>query len=213
MKQSVTRRKPSQNRAQKTQLLIFETAARLLERDGLEGFNTNRLAELSGFSVGTIYQYFADKGAILLALAQHEHERAMRDVRRLLMTEFSALPAEHDFPRARAVVRALLQVFGGRQRAHRILIELALQGNARQQLDGVITSLFSLLMSGTVIGKEGVALALSETDAFVLTQSVMGTIHSALARDSRMLKKPQFEDALVALIIGFVRSRQGRLPA
>src|ERR1700722_20045031 len=77
MKQQVKRREPSQGRAQKTMLLIFEAASRLLEQEGLENFNTNRLAEISGFSVGTIYQYFADKRAILLALAQHEQERAM----------------------------------------------------------------------------------------------------------------------------------------
>jgi AcrR family transcriptional regulator len=213
VKQSVARRKPSQDRAQKTQLLIFETAAKLLEQDGLEGFNTNRLAQMSGFSVGTIYQYFADKRAILVALAQHEHERAMQEVRRMLSSEFASFPAQDDFPRARAVVRAILQAFGGRQRAPRILLELALQSGSRPQFDSVVTPLTALLASGSVIGKEGHAVTLTQTDAFVLTQSVMGVVRAALARDARLLRKPQFEEALVDLVTGFVQVRRARLQA
>jgi AcrR family transcriptional regulator len=75
MRTPVKRRRPSQERARKTQMRIFETATRLLEQHRLEGFNTNRLADMSGLSVGAIYQYFADKRAILMALAHHEQER------------------------------------------------------------------------------------------------------------------------------------------
>jgi AcrR family transcriptional regulator len=209
MRQEVRRRQPSQDRAQKTRLLIFESAARLLEQDGLEGFNTNRLAELSGSSVGTIYQYFSDKRAILLALAQHEQERAMQEVRRLLMTEFASLPADDDFPRIRAIVRAILHTYGGRQRAHKILLDLALQAGASQQLDGPVTALSALLTSDAVTGKAGGQIALTETDAFVLTQAVIGPIRTALSRDVRLLRRPQFEDALVNLITGFVQSSLG----
>jgi AcrR family transcriptional regulator len=187
-------------------LLIFESAARLLDQHGLEGFNTNRLAELSGLSVGTIYQYFSDKRAILLALAQHEQERAMQEVRRLLMTDFASLAAHDDFPRVRAIVRAILHTYGGRQRAHKILLDLALQAGAHQQLDGSVTALTSLLTSGVVTARAGGPIALTETDAFVLTQAVIGPIRAALARDVRMLRRPQFEDALVNLMIGFVQN-------
>lgn len=41
----------------------------MLERDGPDGLNTNRIAERAGVSVGTLYQYFPDKAAILLATA------------------------------------------------------------------------------------------------------------------------------------------------
>ena len=211
MKQAVRRRQPSQDRAQKTQLLIFETAAKLLEQEGLEGFNTNRLARVSGFSVGTIYQYFADKRAILLALAQHEQARAMQEVRRLLMTDLANLPSEDEFPRVRAIVRAMLHTFSSRQRAHKILIDLALTADRYDRPDSPVMALSALLTAGVVTGKEGMALTLSEIDAFVLTQAVIGSVRAAVVRDVRMLKKPQFEDALVGLITGFVRVRRERV--
>jgi AcrR family transcriptional regulator len=209
MKQPVKRREPSQGRAQKTMLLILEAASRLLEQEGLENFNTNRLAEISGFSVGTIYQYFADKRAILLALAQHEQERAMVEVRRLLMIDLANLPvaAEHSpSPRARPIVRAILQTFGGRQRASRILIDLALQSGEQRHLDSPVTALTSLLTSGAVVGRHG-NVTLTETDAFVLTQAVIGPIRAALMHDMRLFRKLQFEDALVDLIDAFVKRR------
>jgi AcrR family transcriptional regulator len=209
MKQEVRRRQPSQSRARKTQLLIFESAARLLEQEGLEGFNTNRLAKLSGFGVGTIYQYFSNKQAILLALAQHEQERALQEVRRLLMTEFASLRADSDFPGVRAIVRAILHTYASRQRAHKILIDLALQTGSHQQLDDPVTALTTLLTSGVVTARAGRSIMFTETDAFVLTQAVIGPIRVALSHDVRLLKKPQFEDALVDLITSFVRIRLG----
>jgi AcrR family transcriptional regulator len=211
MKQPVRRRQPIQDRAQKTQLLIFETAAKLLELEGLEAFNTNRLAEVSGFSVGTIYQYFADKRAILLALAQHEQGRAMQEVRRLLMTDLAHLSSEDEFPRLRAIVRAIVHTFSNRQHAHKVLSDLALNADRYDRPDSPGMALSALLTSGVATGKDGIAPTLTEIDAFVLTQSVIGSVRAAVVRDVRMLKKPQFEDALVGLITGFVRARRERV--
>ena len=42
----------------------------MLERDGAAGLTTNRVAERAGVSIGTLYQYFPDKTAILLATAR-----------------------------------------------------------------------------------------------------------------------------------------------
>jgi len=46
-----------------------------LERDGLEGFNTNAVAERAGVSIGSLYQYFPGKDALTLALMRREDER------------------------------------------------------------------------------------------------------------------------------------------
>jgi AcrR family transcriptional regulator len=181
-------------------LLIFEAALKLLELEGLENFNTNRLAELSGFSVGTIYQYFEDKHAVLSALAQHEQQRAMQEVRRLLPSDLAELPAEDRSPRVRAVVRAILHTFGSRHRAHKVLLDIALQGADHDQPDSAALAPLATLLT---------ARTLSETDAFVLTQAVMGPIRSALLRNVRLFRKPQFEDSLVDLIDAFLRRRTG----
>jgi AcrR family transcriptional regulator len=68
----IQRRKPRQARARATCEAILEAASQILERDGAAGFNTNAVAERAGVSIGTLYQYFPDKTAILLAAAQRE---------------------------------------------------------------------------------------------------------------------------------------------
>jgi len=66
------RKQPRQARAQHTVSAIIEASARILEEHGHGGFTTNAVAELAGVSIGTLYQYFPDKDALLGALIARE---------------------------------------------------------------------------------------------------------------------------------------------
>ena len=66
------RRRPRQARSRATWEAIVEAAAQILERRGPAGFTTNEVAERAGVSIGTLYQYFADKHALLAAAARRE---------------------------------------------------------------------------------------------------------------------------------------------
>jgi AcrR family transcriptional regulator len=69
-----TRRRAKQARAQQTIAVVLEAAARILQREGYGRATTNRIAERAGVSVGTVYQYFADKEQIFDALIRREIE-------------------------------------------------------------------------------------------------------------------------------------------
>ena len=88
------RRSPKQSRSRATCDAILEAAAQILERDGPARFNTASVAERAGVSIGTLYQYFPDKQAILLAAA-HREASAEEPVR---------------VGRQRALMRALIDV-------------------------------------------------------------------------------------------------------
>lgn len=60
---------PVQARAKRSVEHILTTAAHLLDETGLDGFNTNLLAERAGVRIRTVYRYFPDKYAVILALA------------------------------------------------------------------------------------------------------------------------------------------------
>jgi AcrR family transcriptional regulator len=51
---------------------MLEAAAHILERDGLDGYSTNAIAERAGVSIGSLYQYFPGKAAITRALILRE---------------------------------------------------------------------------------------------------------------------------------------------
>src|SRR5271163_4212783 len=69
------RKLPKQPRSEATVQAVLEAAAQVFERHGYAAGTTNRIAERAGVSIGTLYQYFADKDAILVALTeQHLQE-------------------------------------------------------------------------------------------------------------------------------------------
>jgi AcrR family transcriptional regulator len=59
---------------------ILEAAARILEREGFEGYTTNAVAERAGVSIGSLYQYFPNKDAITKALIQRETSALLADI-------------------------------------------------------------------------------------------------------------------------------------
>ena len=67
-----SRRNPTQARARHTIETIFEATARIIEREGAAALNTNRIAERAGISIGTLYEYFPNREAILIAMARRQ---------------------------------------------------------------------------------------------------------------------------------------------
>ncbi len=66
------RKIPAQARSRATIEAVLTGAAHILEDEGLTGFNTNAVAERAGVSIGSLYQYFPNKDAILVALIEQQ---------------------------------------------------------------------------------------------------------------------------------------------
>lgn len=75
---------------------IIDAAKRVLEREGLEAFTTNRVAEVAGVSVGSLYQYFPNKDALLLAVVERG-VRVAEDLCRQSLTRTEAVSFEATF--------------------------------------------------------------------------------------------------------------------
>src|SRR3954466_5834980 len=72
------RRRPRQARAQATVEAIVRATARVLVEEGYDRASTNRIAQAAGVSIGSLYQYFPSKEALVAALVESHVER-MRD--------------------------------------------------------------------------------------------------------------------------------------
>ncbi len=75
-KKDRSRRVPRQERSRVTTEAIVEAAARVFAECGLEGATTNRIAEVAGVSVGSLYQYFPNKEALVTAIYERESVRS-----------------------------------------------------------------------------------------------------------------------------------------
>ncbi len=87
------RRRPKQRRAIATVDAVLDAVIRVLKREGFSALTTNRIADVAGVSIGSVYQYFSDKSAIFGAL----HQRHIEAIDRLIastLVECAASPFE-----------------------------------------------------------------------------------------------------------------------
>lgn len=99
-----SRKQPQQARSAELVSTILEAAVQVLAKEGAHRFTTARVADKAGVSVGSIYQYFPNKAAILFRLQSDEWRQTTELLRRIL-EDAQKQPLE----RLRALVHAFIQ--------------------------------------------------------------------------------------------------------
>jgi AcrR family transcriptional regulator len=99
-----SRKLPKQARSAELVTAILEAAVQVLAREGAARFTTARVAEKAGVSVGSVYQYFPNKAAILFRL-QTDEWRQTTDLLRSILEDTRRPPLE----RLRALVHAFVR--------------------------------------------------------------------------------------------------------
>jgi AcrR family transcriptional regulator len=196
------RRIPRQARAAETVAAILEAAAQILEAGGLSAFTTNAVAERAGVSVGTLYQYFGDKTAILLSLAQQEFEKALDNVERALKAEAHPLVEG----RVRAMVRAIIHAFHGRQRARKAVLQAILAQGRVMELMAPLAAFVARTSEQVGRGSQPVLPPLTPEQVFVLSRSMMGAIRAAVLEEQPFLGSRAFEDEVVRLVTAYLET-------
>lgn len=99
-----SRKQPKQSRSADLVAAVLEAAARVLAEEGAARFTTARVAERAGVSIGSLYQYFPNKAAILFRLQADEWKQTT-DMVRLILEDAERTPLE----RLRALVHAFVR--------------------------------------------------------------------------------------------------------
>jgi AcrR family transcriptional regulator len=190
------RRKPCQARSAATVEAIFEATARILNSRGGAGLNTNAIAEMAGVSIGTLYQYFPDKNAILIAMARQELAKASHGA--LASVEGRSDEAASE---VRATVRGVIRAFGGRQRVRKILIETLIGNGLSDELASPVETVARAIMARPKTGGAGRNRTVTPLRNFVTTRALIGVIRAAVMEQSQWLNTEAFEDELVHLVL------------
>ena len=198
----IKRRSPNQARSRDKLELIFEASIRILNKQGLEGLTTNRIAEVAGVSIGTLYQYFSNKQEILAALGKREVDATIAKI----TEQFLVCGEESD--KLRLLIKILLNAFDGRHKVRKILLDIALTEQGMKGLDQSVLQITNLINSPMAAHFFNDMPQLTELDVFVLSSAVTGVIRSALMRDIDMLSQQELEDKIVGLIRSYIRSNQ-----
>jgi AcrR family transcriptional regulator len=99
-----SRKQPRQARSNQLVDAVLDAAVQVLMKEGANRFTTARVAERAGVSVGSLYQYFPNKAAILVRLQSDEWQRTSALLRSILEDQATAPPA-----RVRRLVHAFIQ--------------------------------------------------------------------------------------------------------
>ena len=115
------RRVPRQERSRRRVEDLLDGAARLVVERGVEVVTTRDIAEAAGAPVASLYQYFGDKEAVLLALAG----RDMEEMDAQVATDLAALPVLS----VSTVVSSAMSSFVAVYRRRPAFVEIYLRGD------------------------------------------------------------------------------------
>lgn len=197
------RKKPTQARAAATVGAIIEAAAQILQKEGEDALTTARVAERAGVSIGSIYQYFPNRDAILLALIRREREAIAADVARRI-AEIEPKSGEEV---VRGVIATLVAAFRPRRRRRKLVALMASLSVDRDDSGLALRDrIGGLIVAASRQYPEMAARPLTPAAAYVLTRAVLGAIRSAVVENAKILDEPEFEEELCRLAIAFLRA-------
>jgi AcrR family transcriptional regulator len=114
------RKHPKQLRSEATVEALVEAAAQVFERYGYAGGTTNRIAERAGVSIGSLYQYFPNKDAILVALVHRHLAESIVTLEPHLLRMDGGAHFDDVLP---GIVDAMVTLHARAPRLHRVLFE------------------------------------------------------------------------------------------
>lgn len=194
------RNQPRQARSRATVEVILDAMIRIFEQEGSEAATTARVAEVAGVSVGTLYQYFANRDAILDALQDREFERATAMMKGVLENPSGA--SNRDL--ARLVVEELLRLYRSAPTLHRVLVVEGLRvtpAERVQAFDGRIVGVIKafLVHAGSRIRRKD-----RDAAAFVVYQSVRASMLAYLIEAPAGVDERALVDELTDLIVRYL---------
>ena len=182
------RKHASQRRSRATVDALIEATARILVRDGFDKASTNRIAEKAGVSVGSLYQYFPSKEALVTAVMKRHGQELMQIVRRAL-AEAATLPMEQA---VRTLVVAAIEAHRVDPKLHRVLAEQIPRTGRLENtecLNGEAYALFRAYLEAHSDEFRAVDLGLA---AFVCVTSIEALTHTAVVHHSESLSEEAF---------------------
>lgn len=203
---ATARRQPTQARAQQTLMLLFRAAAQILDQHGEAGLSTNKVAAAAGFSIGTLYQYFPSKEALVQAMAQHGRSLVLAELERRLAEVEQEPQVQRSDPRVfiDQLLAVLVQGFAGGRGWTRSLVRLAWSLEEPQETASAVRGVAERLALFFERIEHPQLQRPSAAQMFVLTRSVIGTLRSASLENSPLLQSPALQQALLDLVLALL---------
>lgn len=197
-------KQPQQARSRATVDALVEAAEQILVEEGWEGLTTNRVAERAGASVGTLYQYFANKEAIVGLVTERFLDDQLELLRERLLQIMSGgeQALEQVIP---PMVHALVEIKEIRPRLSRVLFDQIPSGGQIEALSYWNARAIPMIVAALKARREEVRAIDLELGAHVLVNAVHGIIHATILDRPELLGGEGLGDEIAALVVRYLR--------
>jgi AcrR family transcriptional regulator len=200
-KTKTPRKRPQQARAQSTVHAILEATVQVLEREGSEAATTTRIAEVAGVSVGTLYQYFSHRDAILDALQEREFERALA-LMQVVLSEGNIEKSPRET--IMGCVQGMLELYVTSPGMHRVLAMEALRATKADRIHSFDLRIIALVRHFLSATEAPVRRKNLDAAAFVAFQCVRATMLARLLETPAGLNDEALVEELVDLLLRYL---------
>jgi AcrR family transcriptional regulator len=199
------RKSASQARSRATVNALVEATARILVKEGFDKASTNRIAEVAGISVGSLYQYFPGKEALVAAVIERHQQEIMRTVRGELAEVLQMLVEKA----VRKLVAVAVKAHRVDPRLHRVLAEQIPRVGKLEELETFNRENYALFR--TYLEKHCDELRVDDLElaSFVCVTSIEALTHHAVLHYPGMLSGERIEaliDEGAHLVTGYLKS-------
>ena len=195
------RRRPKQRRARQTVDAVLDAVVRVLKREGVQGVTTNRIAEVAGVSIGSVYQYFPDKQAIFVAL----HQRHIDQIDRMVESKLVEHASSSLDDLMRAMIEGMIDAHSGDPELYQLLAtEVPHRAEGTRDFAVRLHGAFRLALSSRMQElQKGRDL---DQLVFVVTHMVESLSHGALFRRPPGLSLAVAKAEVVRAVLAYLHS-------
>lgn len=198
------RKLATQQRAQRTVDALLTATARILVKEGYDTASTNKIALAAGASIGSLYQYFPGKEALVAAVIDRHNRDLMRVVRAAL-TEVAALPIEKAM---RRLVTVAIDAHRIDPRLHRVLAEQIPRTGRLEKVATFNREYYALVKDYLASHRDELRVVDLDLAAFVCVTSVEALTHTAVLHRPDVLSDESvgtLVDEAARLVIRYLR--------
>jgi len=190
---TIPRKNASQDRSRATVDTLIEATARILVKEGFDKASTNRIAEKAGVSVGSLYQYFPGKEALVAAVMER-HSQELIQVARGGLAEVAELPMEQAI---RKLVTTALEAHRIDPKLHRVLAEQIPRTGKLEHIEAFNRENYTLFRTYLEAHRNEFRAIDLGLAAFVCVTSIEALTHTAVLHHCEMLSNDGATAALV----------------
>ncbi|HKD68399.1 MAG TPA: TetR/AcrR family transcriptional regulator [Candidatus Binataceae bacterium] len=203
--QTNPRKVASQERSRLTVDALLEATARVLIKEGYDRASTNKIAAVAGVSIGSLYQYFPSKEALVAAVIDR-HMQQVSQVARNALIKVAARPIEIA---AREFVSVAIDAHRVNPKLHGVLAEQIPRIGRLENIDAMQRDGYALVRGYLEAHRDEIDVADPDIAAFICMTVIEALTHAAVLRRPDILteeKARRFVDEVTRLLVRYLRA-------